>query len=349
MNKKVISFLSLVGDYITKIKNFIVKIKDEREENPTTGTPTFITLLTLVSVLMLIMWLGIWFPFVDKESARWALSAQVQAMAAIFGLMIAAMAFRWRVVTNQEQQLRNNIYSYLKRIGTTKNETVIPSSFFIIDLAYEKYLAWINEKIDKKQKIDKKVFINLGKLWVIKELSFIHSSGGAKEFGRCLKYGQTKQLSKVSKLSRESAINTWENYYRYPAQFTLDMYETLAYIYTTLFGLEKIDSDVYRAKGSVGQNFDLLISIVSQILSDGSKLIAEEIKRRRSTLSPFYFASGVLILAIVVGLLVLTGVSDNNLLLNQNSDTIRWVVGIPVGLSVYGVFLCFDFVRRIWS
>lgn len=339
MHKKVLSFLSLIRAYLTKIK-------DRRKEIPTTRTSTFIFLLTLVSAFILILWIEFWFPFVEIETARWVLSAQVQATAAIFGLLVVAMAFKWRMVTNQEQQLRSNIYSYLKMLGKAKSGTILPSSF-VIDLAYEKYLTRINATTEKKRKKGA-FFKNLGKLWVIRELSYIYSSGGAKELNRYLQHGQIKQLSKTSERSKESAIEMWEHYYRNPAQFILEMYRVLGQVYLTVLDLETADNNKGKVKQSYG-TFDAIISIISQILADGSKLVAEEIKRVRAISQPFGFASVVLVLAIVIGLLVLAGISSTNPLLYQNPDAIRWVVGIPIGLSVYGVSLCLMFVLHILS
>lgn len=351
MLKNFLNFLIAIKRPITKIGDFIEKGKDKSEEVPKVGigSLTFLLLISLIALLILVYWVEEWLPNVTPESARWALSAQVQATAAILGLLIVAMAFRWRMVTNQEQQLRSSIYSYLKTMGTATSGTIPPSPL-VINLAYEKYLAWITAAREKKQKMDKAVFINLGRLWVIKELSFIHSSGGAKELSRRLKHGQIKQLSKISKLSNQSALEMWESYFRNSAQFILDMYEALGHIYTTLFSLERKDSGKDKIKQSGGNTFDVIISVVSRILADGNKLMAEEIKRVRLTSKkPFYFVGGLLIVAIVVGLLALTGISDINSLLNTNSNAIRWVVGVPVGLSVYGVLLCFDFIRSIWS
>lgn len=345
MYKKVLSFLNLIRAYLTKVEDFITKIEDRREEIPTTRTPTFIFLLSSVSAFILILWIELWFPFVEIESAKWALNAQVQATAAIFGLLIAAMAFRWRTITNQEEKLRSNIYSYLKQIAlsVTGPQNIVPT----INVAYGNYLAWIN---NSKPKIAKTAYMDLGRLWVIMQLSYVYRI--RIKFGRHLKRGQTRELSKVSKLSREAAINMWESYYRYPAEFILNMHETLDNVSMILTGLEMEKSqekDKQNDKNSILNKYGILGEIVSLMLGDDSKLVAEEIRERRSTLTPFYGTSVVLTLSIVIGLLVLTGISDNNLLLNLNSGIIKWAVGIPIGLSVYGVALCFLFIRTIWS
>lgn len=345
MRKKTLNFFML-RSLIKKITDSYTRIRDRAEERPQTSTPLFLFLITFIAFITIVFWIELWLPYVVIENARWVLSAQVQATAAILGLLVVAMAFKWRMVTNQEQQLRSNIYSYLKMLGTAKSGTILPSSF-VIDLTYEKYLAWINATTAKRREIDI-FFMNLGKLWVIRELSFIYSSGGAKEFNRHLKHGQTKQLSKTSERSKKSAIEMWEHYYRNPAQFILEMYRVLRHVYATLFDLETTDNNKGKVKQSYG-TFDAIISIVSQILADGSKLIAEETKRVRSISQPFVVTSVVLISAIVIGLLALTGISNTNLLLNLNSDVIRWVVGIPIGLSVYGIFLCLLFIRAILS
>jgi len=341
MFKKILNFF-------ISIKDFILRTRDKDEEIPNIRAPTIIIIITFIFLLISILWLEIWLPSVDRESARWALSTQTQATAAILGLLITAVAFRWRIVSTREERLRSNIFSYLTTIGTSKSET-IPHSSLVIELAYEKYLNWINTEKEKKHKMDKSAFTHLGRLWAIKELAFVHSSGGAKELRRFLRYGQTKQLSKINKTSKESALKTWEAYHKDAAQFMLDMYGTLVYISIILFDLEKEAGKDDKVNQIKAGTFDIMTSVASQILSDGSKLLAEEIKRVRLTSGTFYFIGGVLILATVIGLLALTGISNDNSLLNANPNSIKWVIGIPVVLSVYGVFLCFDFIRRIWS
>jgi len=251
------------------------------------------------------------------------------------------------MVTSQEQELRLNINSYLKTLGKAKYNDWI-SSFFILERAYEKYLDWITLLKSRKQRIDKSSFVHLGNLWVLRELSFIHSSGGVKELSRFLKRSQVKQLSVIRKLSKDSALKMWENYYNNSAQFLLDMYKTLNHTYLILFD-QDMENGKKNTKISNAKSFDILIGTVSQILADGSKLMAEEINRRRLISSSFYFVSPILILAIVFGLLALTGISDNNSLLNLNSEIIKWVVGIPIGLSVYSISLCLIFIRGILS
>ena len=132
-----------MSDSFISIKNFAFRTRDEDEDRPKIGTFSIIFIITFIVFLILPLWIELWLPYVDRESARWTLSAQVQVTAAIFGLLIVAMAFRWRMVTNQEHQLRNNINSYLETIGTAKSGNIMPS-FLVIELAYEKYRDWIN-------------------------------------------------------------------------------------------------------------------------------------------------------------------------------------------------------------
>jgi hypothetical protein len=158
--------------------------------------------------------------------------------------------------------------------------------------------------------------------------------------GRYLTKGDIKQLSQVSQTSKETAIEMYESYRRNPAQFVLDMYKALGHVYLTLFGTDP-DASAKR--------FDLLISVVSQILNDSSKLLAEETRRIRAIKVPFYIITGILILALIIGLLFLTGINSTNALLNLNQDVIMWRVGIPVGLSIYGVLLCLSYIRIVVS
>lgn len=345
MRKNTLNFFMLRRGLIKKITDSYTRIRDRAEERPQTSNPLFIFLITFIAFITIVFWVELWLPFVVIENAKWALSAQTQATAALLGLLIAAMALRWRTVTNQEQQLRSVIHSYLKVIGTsgTGPQNIIPT----IKVIYDNYLVWINSA---KPKIAKLAYINLGRLWVIMRLSYVYRV--RIKYGRYLKRGQTKRLSKVSKLSRESAISMWENYYRHPANFILDMYETLDHVSMILTGLgmkSKQEKGERNNENTLLSKYDTLREITSSMLSDDSKLIAEETKRIRSISQPFIFTSVVLTSAIVIGLLALTGINNTNLLLNLNSDVIRWVVGIPIGLSVYGVFLCLIFVRNILS
>lgn len=330
------------------MKDFVIKLNDRREERPRGQGEMFFFLVGVVISLLLILWIEFWLPSVNIESARWALSAQAQATAAILGLLIAAMAFRWRAVSNQEQQLRSNIFSYLKKIASS---TIDPQNIiYTVDVAYDTYLKWIRQNERERQPIANTAYVNLGRLWVIKQLSSVYRV--RIKFGRFLTHSQTRELDKVNKLSKEAAITMWENYYRYPANFILDMNETLDGVWSILTGLDIIsrqeDKKEEKKDNAFHNKYAIFQEITLSILTDDSKVIAEEIKLRRTALMPFFFACVTLTFAIVFGLLGLSGInSENTLLAGQN--LIRWVVGIPIALSAYGISLCLLFIRRIWS
>jgi hypothetical protein len=336
---------------LMSIRDFIIEKWNNLEVMPSDWSLNIIWFLSWALYVFIVAWVFWWLSYVTVDSAKWALSAQVQATAAIFGLLIAAIALRWRHITDQEQLLRNNIYSYLQALSATAKPPT-ERTVLVLELAYDDYLKVITEKREKKGKVAKKVFVDLGRLWVISNLSYQYRFHLI--FGRYLTRGQTKGLSKISKLSMKSAVNMWEDYHKHPEDFILNMLETLNGVAVLLNASMLAKSNSYGGKGDkelVRKEAVILAlrDIGRSIISSNSKVIAEEVKRTRLTLQPrFYFTSLVLAFAIVLGLCILTGIEGTLLPpIFSNPNNLMWVVGIPIGLSIFGIALCLDIIRRI--
>lgn len=345
-------FISLGGflknkllNFFQSIGNYIIKINDRRVIEPRTRTSSLLFLSSFTIILLFSLWAILWLPQVDVESVQWSLSAQAQSTAAIFGLLIAAMAFRWRRATDAEQQLQNKIYSYLRYT----RETVTGQQHIIhtFKIAYDDYLAWINSN---KPNITDSAYLNLGRLWALIQLSSMYRI--RIKFGRRLTIGQTKELSKINKISENGAVDMWESYYRDSAEFALLLHETLDSVLTVLNDLEVIsyqerEKPTDFVKGFYSK-YALLGELTSSMLQDDSLSIADEVKKRRQVLSSFYFVSAILVFAIITGLLALTGVNSDNVFINANQNIIKWAVGVPVGLSAFGISLCLLYIGLIW-
>ncbi len=334
-----------IGIKLMSINTFITNKLDKSEVKPPDKLMSLIFILAWVVYVFVVIWVFWWLRYVTVDSAKWALSAQVQATAAIFGLLIAAVSLLQRRITDQEQQLRNDIYKYLKELAQPLGTPPMP----ILGIAYGDYLKWITEAKSKKERIAKDAFRNLGRLWVIRFLSLQYHL--RLRFGRYLTVGQTKELRKISKLSRESAIDMWEYYYRYPEDFIIKMHETLDMVSAVLMFPRRADSNpgVEGGESAISEEGRLLNNTAYAIVYNDSKVIAENVKRTRLALRPpFYFTSLVLAFAIVLGLCILTGIEGTLLPpILSNPDNLKWVVGIPIGLSIFGIFLCLLMIRKI--
>ncbi len=351
--KRIIQWLiSSMRKLVIKLKNLITERINKREEKPTDKLMSLIFILTWVLYVLVVIWVFWWLSYVTVDSAKWALSTQVQATAAIFGLLIAAMALLWRRMASQEQEIRERMYGYLKdleqKVGRVPQ---LPVS----QVAYDNYLKWIIELRKKKEKVGKDAYINLGKLWVIISLSRQYSS--KLIFGRHLTTGQLRELSRISKESKKSAIVMWENYHRYPESFMIGMYETLSMVSSKLLASSMSEGEVdtnlgdemSNEKRAFSEACTRLQNMVRVLVYNDDKFNAEEVKRTRIILRiPFYFTSLVLSFAIVLGLCILTGIEGTLFPpILSGPDNLMWAVGIPIGLSIFGVALCLTLIRRI--
>jgi len=297
----------------------------------------FLYAITWVLYVIGVFWVLWWLKYVTVESAKWALSAQVQATAAIFGLLIAAVSLRWSRVTEQEQQLRSKIYSYLQFLaGSTKGIPAVS----VLDSAYGKYVEWVEG--NKKNKVNKAIFVKLGRFWVIKNLSDQYRL--RLIFGRFLTVGQTKPLNRISKLSRRAAVDMWEDYHKRPEAFILNMHETFSFLVAIMIAEQPNTGEECEFPAESV----LLDNIASSIISDNSKLIAEEVKRTRIIIRPrFYLTAFLLALAILLGLSILTGIEGTLYPFSLIPNYLAWAVGIPIGLSFAGIIFSLLIIRKI--
>ena len=269
-----------------------------------------VIVLGLIIGFIAAFWLSYWLPHTNVESAEWALSTQAQAMAAILGLLIAAGAFRWRTITNQEEELRTKIHSYLKRLGKTPE----------LEKAYNARLSKIEKEKAKKEEIDKIEFKSLGILYVIKKISIVFGLTDIEPIDRYLLREEAKMLSKVSNLSKESAIDMMDYFFRYPAKFILRMVNIL-YVHSN--------------------KYPSLKYIVDSMLVDESKLIAEQIEYTRSRFIPaFYITCTILVIAVVISIVALSSISSPAIEESLGPHGLHWVVGWAIGLSILGIYSC---------
>ena len=155
-------------DRAMSLRDFVIKKWNAREEKPPDKAMFLIIFLTWVLYGVGVVWIFWWLSSVTVDSAKWALSTQVQATAALFGLLIAAVALVWRRITDQEQQLRERMSGYLKDLAQLVGRIPTVS---VSNIAYDNYFEWITQLREKKERIGKDALINLGRLWVIKNFS----------------------------------------------------------------------------------------------------------------------------------------------------------------------------------
>jgi len=187
--------------------------------------PLSISIFALVVIIATGFWLTK-LSLIDQDSAKWVLSAQSQATAAILGLMIAAGIFRWRTFTDREEQLQSALSNYLKRMNElTISGSTLQVPIRVFDVMYDDYVKFINQHVNSKGVpiISSEALKILGRLWSLRLLSNYYGSLNIIP-ARRLTRGALKRLLKSS---RQYAIEMWEFYYTNPASFYVYMEETL--------------------------------------------------------------------------------------------------------------------------
>ena len=148
----------------------------------------------------------------------------------------------------------------------------------------------------------------------------------------------------------------WEDFYRYPENFMIGMHETLMMVSSTLSASSmskgadgNLGGEIRNEKRDISEACTRLQNMVNAIVYNDDKFNAEEVKRNRLALRvPFYFTALVLSFAIILGLCILSGIEGTLLPpIVSGPDDLMWVVGIPIGLSIFGVALCLALIRRI--
>ena len=268
-----------------------------------------------VVFLIIAVWLVLWFPALNVDSSRWAVSAQTQATAAILGLLIAAWIFRLNMLQSQEGQIREEVLKDLHTISLYRQCRVLD-----LEIVYRGLKKRIGGK--NPEKLD---LIYLGRLWVIIKLSLFFAV--MLPLPRYLKQSDIVELS-TSKVSMNAALNMWEDFHVNISAFQVQLFETLHYV---------------REKLAKSRSYRPVVDEVGKsMMMSGTLVKSGVIRRMRSQLTPiFYVVSSVLALAIIVGLCALTGMGEMEVLTKLFGEkALSLMVGSSIGLSVFGIYLC---------
>ena len=144
----------------------------------------------------------------------------------------------------------------------------------------------------------------------------------------------------------------WEYYYRHPEDFIIKMHETL-HMVSPILTAQSTRRDISSTGNDTDKEYTAevntrLSNIVGAMVRNDTKALAEEVKRTRIILRPqFYFTALVLAVAIVLGLCILTGIEGPLFPFSLSPSNIVWAVGIPIGLSIFGIALCLALIRNI--
>ncbi|HEX76610.1 MAG TPA: hypothetical protein G4O12_08560 [Dehalococcoidia bacterium] len=268
-----------------------------------------------VVFLIIAVWLVLWFPALNLESSRWAVSAQTQATAAILGLLIAAWIFRLNMLQSQEGQIREEVLKHLHSISLCKQGRTLD-----LEIVYRGLRKRIGDKNPEKLGL-----IYLGRLWAIIKLSIYFAV--MLPLPRYLKQSDIAELS-ASKVSKNAALDMWEDFHANISAFQVHLFETLHYVHEKL-----AKSRSYKP---------IVDEIGERMMAHGTLVKSGAIMRMRSQLTPiFYVASSVLALAVIVGLCTLTGMGEMEVLTKLFGEkALSLMVGGSIGLSVFGIYFC---------
>jgi hypothetical protein len=336
---------------IERAREFVRERGNQRVVRPRSTLQTVFFLMYIVVFSVVVLWGTWWLPQVDVESARSALSAQAATSGTLLGLLIAAMVFRWSGIANREQGLWNKINLYLRELAVPVAPAKVNElNRFVVDVAYDEYLSLVNEEKGKGQKEMREALRMLGRFWVIKRLSLSYSIDVDMTLSRDLREGVLGDLSGVSK---ESAVSMWESYFVSQARFVLEMHDALQYVSRMLAihrqhgELSIRDIEARDIAWSPVKEYVILEKIVGMMRSDDTWLIAGDVRRWRSIGPLFYLSSGFLFTAMLMALTILTGLGGFERLLVEHSSTFLWIVGVPIGLAIFGAYNCIVLVFAI--
>jgi hypothetical protein len=187
----------------------------------------------------------------------------------------------------------------------------------------------------------KEALRTLGRFWVIKSLSLDYSFAVDMTLRRNLRHGEVKGLSRISKISKDSAIDMWENYFTNPARFVLHMHDALQNVSRTLAIHRKCGEQAIGKRDvswSPVKEYQILETVVGLMRGDDTWLIASDIERRRSVRALFYISCGLLFTATILALTILTGLGGFESLPEQQPGILPYLVGVPIGLAVFGAY-----------
>ena len=288
--------------------------------------------MTLILSYFLQYWFDFQLPNMDIESARWALSTQVQATAAFLTLLLAIVLFRWQGVSEYEEKIKNQIDNYLKRLSESfidKKATCLA----IMDM-YQKYFDWVAAQ--EIRKIDKIHLKNIGRLWVIQELARSNSQDQASAITTQLKWGQIKHLNSISIVARDAAADLWAKYFVDISGFAILMLDTLQRSTSLMPSIEQpIISPTKTTKIPTKKNLMGLYDIQTAMVKDSTRPLAERIHRRRTFYVPLFYTTFIMLsLAVIIGLFNLSSLGAASANMN-----LKLVIELPVFLSLGGLYL----------
>jgi hypothetical protein len=326
---------------IQRVKEYVRGKLNQSIERPRSTVQMVFFVMVQVVFIVAVLFVVWWLPNANVESARWALSAQAPASGSILGLVIAAMIFRWGVITNQEREIQGKTGAYFVELA---NANAGPrGERFAVDVAYDEYLSLMNRERERGGKKVKEALRVLGRFWVIRKLSIGYTWAVDTTISRELRRGQLEELSRVSKVSKESAVNMWHSYFRNPGRFVLDMFEALQFVSRTLAisrKCGKMDVEGGVVEWSPIEEYRVLEKVVGFMRKGDTWLIANEAVRWRTAIRfPFYLACMSLFTATILAICVLSGVGGVDPLLG-GAEFIRFWVGASVLLCIFGVYFC---------
>lgn len=346
-----LTMYQVMSGAIERARKSVRERLDQSVVRPRSTVQSVFSMMFLVAFIVVLLWGLWWLPQADVESARWALSAQAPTSGTILGLLIAAMVFRWSIIVNREQGLWNKINLYLKELAVPVPPVRVNElNRFVVDAVYDEYLCLISGEKGRVEKRAREALRTLGRFWVIRRLSLGYSFAADMTLSRNLTEGIVRELAEVSKVSKESGVSMWESYFVSPARFVLEMYDALRYV-SRMLGIhrEHGDLDIQDIQeGDMGwspvKEYVALEKVLGMMRSDDTWLIASDVRKWRAVRVLFYLSSVLLFTATIVALAILTGLGGFEGLFVENPTMFMWVVGFPIGSTIFGAYAGILFV-----
>lgn len=325
------------------VRSFLKRWYDNTELQPVSWL--LFILMNPVALLLAFFWGSafVWLPNLNVDSAKWVLSTQSQATAAILGLLIAAVIFRLHSVAERETPLLDRINTYMKHAFLSCSTRI--SSELIVDMVYKEYHFLIARKAEAcKKKEIKAELISLGRFWVIRELTSLRCN--KSPIPRGLSRGKLENLRLVNYVAVESAVKMWDDYWTAPSGFILAMFETLTQvskenrsILAMTFEHDTSEMSFEEkqqiSKETIADQYGLLEGLRQDMFDDYWMFEAQRMQRtRRAFHKVFPLACIILFFAVVLGFLGLIGINNPEVSRMQ-----EWLVGLPVSLSIVGGYL----------
>jgi len=323
---------AIVIRYKTNLQNFILNKWNTQSESIPLKLSLPISVFVIFCFLS-IFWLFHFNVYIDEDSAKWTLSSQTQATAAVLGLLIAAGSFRWLSLAKQGEQLQQNINGYLKRMHKLPELEGMPShNVNVFEIMFVDYVNYIeNNRPDKKT-----ASRILGRLFSLRLFAYYYGPSHVKP-KRLLTKGE---LSTLWKPSRRHAMEIWEYYYTNPSEFYMLMLDTF-YAFCATIIMPKQDKMNYEDDNRKASYRHINV-VTNALFEDGNRLIAEDLKRKMAFYKPrFYWAFAILGSAIIFGLSALSVINNGSCILCSifGQYSLQTLVIFPVVLSIFGLYV----------